>query len=138
MTIRDCASAKYIDVLVKQWCNAGDATNGTPFVDSDALASEWKYCSLMIHGDRTISLPYFCKLLVTTSQYVAQYPNLVKIAFVTLIVPAISVECERSFSCQNCIKTKLRSPLKNPTLDRLVRVAYSKGVSFILILITTT
>ena len=117
--------------LVKHYCNAGNATNCTPFVDSDALTSEWKDFSLTLHGDRSIGLSDFCKLLVTTSQYVTQCPNLVKIALVTLIVPVTSAECERSFSCQNHIKTKLRSRLKNPTPDRLVRLAYSKGVSFI-------
>ena len=100
--------AKYIDVLVKHYCNV-EATNCTPFVDSDVLASEWKDCSLMMHGDCTIDLQDFCKLLVTISQYVAQYPNLVKIALVTLIVPVTSIECERSFLCQNRIKMTLRS-----------------------------
>ena len=119
-------------MLVKHYCNAGNAKNCIPFVDSDALASEWNDCSLMMHEDRTIGrLSDFCKLLVTTSQYVAEYPNLTKIALVTLIVPLTIVECERSFSCHNCIKTKLLSRLKNPTLGRLVRVAYSKGVSLI-------
>ena len=109
-------------MLVKQYCNAGDATNCTPSVDSDALASEWKDCSLVMHGDRRIGLPDFCKLLVTTSQYVAQYPNSVKIALipVIIIVPVTSVECERSFSWQNRFKTNLRSRLNTPTLDRLV------------------
>ena len=37
--------AKYIDALVKHYCN-DDATNCTPFVDSDGLASEWRHCSL--------------------------------------------------------------------------------------------
>ena len=108
-------------MLVKHYCNAGDATNCTPFVHCDALSSEWKDCNLVMHGDRTVGLSDFCKLFVTTSQYVTQFPNLVKIALVTLIVPVTSVECKRSFSCQNRIKTKLRSRLKNPTLDRLMR-----------------
>ena len=37
--MRDCAGAKYIDVLVKHYCNAGDAINRTPFVDSDAIGA---------------------------------------------------------------------------------------------------
>ena len=92
--------AKYIDMLVKHYCYV-DATNCTPFVDSDAFASASNDYNLMMHGDRTISLPDFCKLLGTTSQYVVQYPNLVKIVLVTLIVLVTSVECERSFLCQN-------------------------------------
>ena len=95
--------AEYIDVLVMHYCNA-DATICTPpIVDSDALASKWKDCILMMHRDHTDGLQGFCKLLVTTSQYVAQYSNLVKIALVTVFVPVTNVECERSFSCQNRI-----------------------------------
>ena len=79
---------------------------------------------MMMHAERTLSLSDLCKLLLSTPQYVLQYPNLVKLATVVLIIPVTSVECERGFSCQNRIKTKFRARLQNPTLNNLMQITY--------------
>ena len=75
-------------------------------LNSVALPLEWRDCNLLMHDDRSVGLRHFCKLLISTAQYVSQYPNLVKFANIALIVPVTSVECERSFSCQNRMKAK--------------------------------
>ena len=102
------------------------ATEDYAFVCYNDIVREWNDCSLLMHAHRTIGLADFCKTLLTSSQYMQDYPNLAKLAHVALIIPVTSVECERGFSCQNRIKTKLRARLKNPTLDRLIRLAYCK------------
>lgn len=80
--------------------------------------------SKTMHADRSMSLADFCKQLQTTPQYTDEYPNLVKLASVAVIIPVTSVECERGFSCQNRIKAKFRARLKNPTLNNLMQLAY--------------
>ena len=80
----------------------------------------------MVHEIHTVGLSDFCKLLVTSPQYVQHYRN--GLTCLTLIVPVTSVEC---FSCQNRIKTTLQLHLKNPTLARLVQLAYGKSVSLV-------
>ena len=51
-----------------------------------------------------------------------QFPNIVHLIEISQILPVSSVECERGFSKQNLIKTKLRCSLNNDTLDQLMRV----------------
>ena len=46
-----------------------------------------------------IGLDDFCNTLVTSSQYMQDYPNLAELAHVALIIPVTNVECEREFSC---------------------------------------
>jgi len=67
----------------------------------------------MMHADGSISWSDFCKLVITTPQYAEQYPNIVKVTFIALFIPATSVECKWGFSLHNCINTKFRSLLQN-------------------------
>ena len=114
---------KYLTVLIKHY-SSPDLDCHTPFIEANNLLTEWRNCSMMMHAERTLSLSDLCKLLLSTPQYVLQYPNLVKLATVVLIIPVTSVECERGFSCQNRIKTKFRARLQNPTLNNLMQITY--------------
>jgi len=52
----------------------------------------------------------------------AEFSNICKLAENIMVCPFSSVECERGFSVQNLIKSKLRNRLTADTLDMLMRV----------------
>ena len=52
----------------------------------------------------------------------ALYPNVCELLAIMLTIPASSAESERTFSCQNLIKTKDRTRLDVEFLDCLVRI----------------
>jgi len=51
------------------------------------------------------------------------FSHLAVLAGIASVLPLTSVECERGFSRQNVIKTKLRSRLNAESLDHLLRVS---------------
>ena len=56
-------------------------------------------------------------------QYKTQFPNLTNLLSIGLVIPVSSVPCERGFSTQNRIKTKLRTSLNNRSLNTLHRIS---------------
>ena len=63
------------------------------------------------------------KLLASNSSVKTLYPQLSKLAMITLILPVSTAECERCFSAMNRIKTDLRNRLFTITLDSLIRIS---------------
>ena len=53
-------------------------------------------------------------------------PQFYKLMSICCCILVCNAECERCFSCSNRIKSKLRSRLEVSTLDKLIRVSYSK------------
>lgn len=66
----------------------------------------------------THSVAELCKLVITSHS--ETYPGMAALAAIALTIPVSSVDCERGFSRQNLIKTKLRNCLKDNTLHRLI------------------
>ena len=62
----------------------------------------------------------FIQLLLTG--YSDNYPDLVLLASVALVIPVSSAPCERGFSHQNGLKSKLRNRLIPERLDRLLMI----------------
>jgi len=62
-----------------------------------------------------------CRLLIL--KHGDTYPMLAFLAAVALTVPMSSVDCERGFSRQNLIKTRIRSALHPISLDRLLKMS---------------
>lgn len=60
------------------------------------------------------------------SEYKESFPVMTTVLAIGQIIPVASVSCERAFSCQNRIKSKFRSRLKNSTLQGLMLVATSE------------
>jgi ribosomal protein L40E len=50
------------------------------------------------------------------------FPNMTVILKCCSVIPMTSVKCERGFSTQNRIKSKLRTSMKSKTLDDLMRI----------------
>ena len=60
----------------------------------------------------------FTKLILT--DYADVYPDLVLLASIALVIPVSSAPCERGFSQQNILKSKLRNRLNPDRLNRLL------------------
>ena len=62
----------------------------------------------------------FTKLIFT--DYADVYPDLVLLASIALVIPVSSAPCERGFSQQNILKSKLRNRLNPDRLNRLLMI----------------
>lgn len=72
---------------------------------------------------RKVSHTLFAEVwAVVFKRYHQSFPNVCKVAAHVLVSPVSSVECERGFSVQNHIKSKLRNCLAVDTLDMLMRL----------------
>ena len=56
-----------------------------------------------------------------------EFPTLVMLMQISLVIPMTSVDPERGFSCMNRIKTKSRNKLSNLVLDHLMRISLSSA-----------
>ena len=62
----------------------------------------------------------FTKLILT--DYADVYPDLVLLASIALVIPVSSAPCERGFSQQTILKSKLRNRLNPDRLNRLLMI----------------
>ena len=60
---------------------------------------------------------------IVAQKHKDQFPCLLKLAHACLTLPVSTVCCERGFSTQNRIKTKLRNRMKVRRLDALMRIS---------------
>jgi hypothetical protein len=96
------------------------------FVDhgivKDECVMEYKqYKRLVVGSYPKANLAQMCATLHT--KYTDEMPNLTKLLRICVIIPMLSVTCERGFSTQNRIKTRLRTNLNNKTLNDLMRLS---------------
>ena len=85
-------------------------------LDKEKLIQEWPRVKGMISGSyKGFSVSKFCKKVLRLHQEIPEFRKLCKIALCFAIT---SVECERSFSTQNRLKSKYRSSLKNENLEK--------------------
>ena len=62
-------------------------------------------------------------VMFSSDIYQDQFPNLMKLFEICLVIPMVTVHCERSFSAMKRIKTRLRNRLGLDVLNALLRVA---------------
>ena len=62
----------------------------------------------------------FTSILI--QEYKDVHPDFVQLALVSLAIPVSSAPCERGFSVQNAIKTKLRNRLNPERLNRMMMI----------------
>ena len=78
-----------------------------PLITKQDLNDEWQIFFGMLTGSyRGYSLNNLCQAVIISHHTVL--PNLAKLAKIATCIEVTSVECERSFSTQNRIKTKFR------------------------------
>ena len=95
-----------------------------PDVDVEALKAEWEgFKFLMLQTYHQKSMKDVLKILVADKTISHLYPQLRKLAAISLVLPVSTAECERAFSAMKRIKTALRNQLITPNLDHLMRVS---------------
>lgn len=62
-------------------------------------------------------------LHVLNRKYSEEFPNVVTVIKCCLVIPVSSAQCERGFSTQNRIKTRLRTRIYNMNLVNLMRIS---------------
>ena len=61
--------------------------------------------------------------MLSSKQMLGEFPNMTKLLAISRVLPVSSVKCERGFSKQNLIKTRLRCSLTIESLQRLMRIS---------------
>lgn len=104
-----------------------DAIEGgsQPPIDSKEIEVEWSLLKqqLVFHNSqyKDMNIQEFWKVIKLKHSHV--YPQLLKLASICLCLPLSTAACERGFSTQNRIKTKLRNRLTSKRLDVLMRIS---------------
>ena len=121
-----------LECVIKMYCEPkvtketiNDVVQETPvapLINGKNLRHEWQGIKAMITGCyKTLSLEDFCRKVIV--KHNSTYPNFAKLAEIGLVMQTTSVECERSFSAQNRLKTKYRYNKKR----FFVKVIYIAG-----------
>ena len=114
----------------------GETGISTPDIDAEATESESKIFRWVIFSqfrntgsanrdsecceDTTTVLQRVTSELLTNGTLNAAFPNLTCLVAVQLVLPVTTATVERSFSDMRVVKTRLRSRLRENTLDQLM------------------
>ena len=100
----------------------GEPTNREAVITSD-ITTEWKtYRQLLVNkSENNMKSPL--KELVCSDVMRTLFPNLCKIATISLSIPVSTASVQRSFSQMKLIKTRLRSSLNDKSLSYLMKTA---------------
>ena len=91
-------------------------------LDCDKLRSEYStYKRLVIGSCKDMNLHEVALKIIKEQECLM--PNICNCLKVCCVIPVSSVSCERGFSTQNRIKSKVRTNLNNETLNRLMRIS---------------
>lgn len=80
-----------------------------------------QYKRLVVGSYQTSSLGDMCFHL--GSEYEDIMPNIVRLIHCCTVIPVSNATCERGFSTQNRIKSRLRTNLNNISLNDLMRIS---------------
>lgn len=90
-------------------------------LDKEKLKQEWPMLKGMMSGSyKQLSTPNLCQRVIQLHKEVM--PEFAKLCTIALCISVTRVECERSFSAQNRIKSKYRCSLKAETLHNLLNI----------------
>jgi len=87
-------------------------------VDIDRARGHFLMFKHFVRSQKALTFEQFAKLLI--NDFADEYPDYAILAKVALIIPVSSAPCERGFSVQNALKTKVRNRLNPERLNRLM------------------
>ena len=116
-----------IDTLCVHYGDSKKTDNGIelkPLVDGQELKEEWvMFRQVMFQNFKDSSLQGMAKKLFSSNEMQDQFPQMLKLLTIALTIPVSSVDCERGFSKQNLIKTKIRAKLKTENVSTLMKIS---------------
>ncbi|XP_061173439.1 uncharacterized protein LOC133182609 [Saccostrea echinata] len=93
-------------------------------LNAKQLKEEWPMLKGMLSGSyKKLPVSAVCKRVIKADD---MFPEFSKLCTIALCISVTSVECERSFSTQNRIKSKYRSSLKTDNLNNLITIALNE------------
>ncbi|XP_078607889.1 zinc finger protein 862-like [Branchiostoma floridae x Branchiostoma japonicum] len=108
---------------------AEDEEDNTPpplTVDPDAARQEWAIVRQMMFRLRHRDVPIVATHEMWEELEIVHgtelFPNILTLATIARLIPMHTADCERGFSTQNRLKTKLRNRLSVTRLDTLLRI----------------
>uniref|UniRef100_A0A3B1J4P0 TTF-type domain-containing protein n=1 Tax=Astyanax mexicanus TaxID=7994 RepID=A0A3B1J4P0_ASTMX len=116
---------RQIDTLLK-WYQEILMKNGCVI---NAVQTEWRMLKILIKGqfmDKSYSGLW--EVMLSKEPYCSDFQNIFHLAEIMLVLPISAAQCERGFSAQNRIKSKVRNSLNVSTVEDLVRIS-SEGPS---------
>ena len=99
-------------------CDAGVIP---PVVSREGCLGELATFQRIVLRNRQMETLKFWQLMITS--YSDIYPAIIQLAVACLVILMSNAACERVFSTQNRIKSRLRSSMKISTLDMLMRIS---------------
>lgn len=98
-----------------------EKTEVAQLLDKEKLKQEWPILKGMISGSyKQLNTQTLCSRVIQLHNNMM--PELAKLCTIALCISVTSVECERSFSAQNRIKSKYRCSLKTENLNSLLNI----------------
>ena len=116
-----------IDTLSLHYGDSKETDDGVEMeqvLNGQELKDEWVQFKQMVSKNlRDALIQGMAKKLLTNSEMQEQYPQMLNLLQLALTVPVSSVDCERGFSKQNLIKTKIRAKLKTENVSTLMKMS---------------
>lgn len=78
---------------------------------------------LLRDAPRKLSMYEFWAWIIADEGYCKQFPAIIRLAVIGMVIPVQTAVVERGFSYHRVIKTRLRNSLRLATIDSLLRVA---------------
>ncbi|XP_053373059.1 zinc finger protein 862-like [Mercenaria mercenaria] len=98
----------------------GPLENYPGLIDPTNMKNDYLQFKLVLRKLQGKSLKNVCETLI--QRYSESFPDFTVVAKYVLTAPLSSVACERGFSSQNRLKTKLRSRLESTKVSKMIRV----------------
>ena len=89
-------------------------------LDSDRCKNQFLQFKHLVRSYRAMIFEQFTNALIQGYKHVP--PNFVQLALISRVIPVSSAPCERGFSVQNSIQSKLRNRLNPERLNRMMMV----------------
>ena len=89
-------------------------------LDSDRCKNQFPQFKHLVRSYRAMNFEQFTSTFIQEYKHV--HPDFVQLALISLVISVSSAPCERGFSVQNSIKTKLRNRLNPERLNRMMMV----------------
>ena len=100
----------------------GEQKTREGIISSDII-TEWKTFRQLFVSKPQVNMTSQLKDLALDEMLTTLFPNLSKIAKISLTIPVSTASVERSFSQMKLIKTRLRSSLSDKSLSNLMKIA---------------
>lgn len=95
-----------------------------PVLNGQNLTEEWlSFKHMMAKNFSSTSVQGMAKKVLGSDDMQEQFPEMLKLLLIGLTLPVSSVDCERGFSKQNLIKTRLRAKLKTENVSTLMKIS---------------